>query len=92
MKLLASAAAVALLTAAPALAAEQTVTLVVENMTCALCGPTVKKALTRVDGVGKVEVSTDKGTATVSFDDAKTTVEALTAATAKAGYPSWPTN
>lgn len=84
--------ATVLLIAGPALAAERTVTLAVENMTCALCGPTVKKALTRLDGVGKVEISADKGTATVTFDDTRTTIEALVAATTKAGYPSSPTN
>ena len=92
MKPLAAAIAIALLMAGPARAAEQTVTLVVENMTCALCGPTVKKALGRVAGVRKVEVATDKGTATVTFDDAKATVEALIAATTNAGYPSRLTN
>jgi mercuric ion binding protein len=33
-------------------------------------------------------VSFEKKTATVTFDDAKTTLAALTAATTKAGYPS----
>lgn len=88
MKLLAAAIAIALLTVGPAHAAERTVTLVVDNMTCAMCGPTVKKALTRVGGVGKVEVATDKGTATVTFDDAQATVAALIAATTNAGYPA----
>jgi mercuric ion binding protein len=88
MKLLASATAIALLTAAPAFAAERSVTLAVDNMTCAMCGPTVKKALTRVGGVGKVEVATDKGTTTVTFDDAKATVAALIVATTNAGYPA----
>ncbi len=92
MKPLAAAVATALLTTAPAFAAEQTVTLVVENMTCAVCGPTVKKALGRVAGVRSVGVSTDKGTATVTFDDAQATVATLIAATANAGYPSRPAN
>jgi mercuric ion binding protein len=43
---------------------------------------------TRVDGVGHAAVSYEKKTATVTFDDAKTTLAALTAATTKAGYPS----
>lgn len=88
MKPLAAAIALALLTAGPAFAAERSVTLAVDNMTCATCGPTVKKALGRVAGVGKVEVATDKGTATVTFDDAQATVEALIAATTNAGYPA----
>lgn len=72
----------------PAWAATQTVTLSVPGMTCAACPITVKKALTRVDGVQKVEVSYEQLTAVVTFDDAKTTVEALTKATENAGYPS----
>jgi len=41
-----------------------------------------------VPGVTKVEASYEKKQAVVTFDDAKTTVEALTKATANAGYPS----
>jgi len=72
----------------PAWAATQTVTLSVPGMTCAACPITVKKALTKVDGVQKVEVSYAKLSAVVTFDDTKTTVEALTKATENAGYPS----
>lgn len=72
----------------PAWADTQTVTLSVPGMTCAACPITVKKALTRVDGVQKVEVSYEQLAAVVTFDDAKTTVEALTRATENAGYPS----
>lgn len=72
----------------PAWAATQTVTLAVPGMTCAACPITVKKALTKVEGVQKVEVSYEKLAAVVTFDDAKTTVEALTQATQNAGYPS----
>lgn len=72
----------------PAWAATQTVTLSVPGMTCAACPFTVKRALTKVDGVQKVEVSYEKLAAVVTFDDTKTTVEALTKATENAGYPS----
>lgn len=72
----------------PAWAATQTVTLSVPGMTCAACPITVKKALTRVDGVQKVEVSYEKLAAVVTFDDTRTTAEALTKATENAGYPS----
>jgi len=72
----------------PAWAATQTVTLSVPGMTCAACPFTVKKALTKVDGVQKVEVSYEKLAAVVTFDDTKTTAEALTKATENAGYPS----
>lgn len=74
--------------ASPAFAAQQTVTLVVPGMSCAACPITVRKALTRVDGVTRAEVDYDTRQAVVSFDDAKTDVEKLTRATADAGYPS----
>lgn len=72
----------------PALAALQTVTLSVSKMTCAACPITVKKALDKVGGVEKVEVSFEKKEAVVTFDDSKTKVEALQEATKNAGYPS----
>lgn len=72
----------------PAWAAIQTVTLSVPGMTCPACPFTVKKALTRVDGVQEVEVSYKQLEAVVTYDDARTTVEALTEATGNAGYPS----
>jgi mercuric ion binding protein len=80
--------ALATLIAAPAWAEPQTVTLAVSKLTCAACPITVKKALSRVPGVTDVAVSFETKQATVSFDDAKTTVAALTRATADAGYPS----
>ena len=69
-------------------AASQTVTLSVPGMDCPVCPITVKKALTSVDGVTKAEVNFDKRQAVVTYDDAKTNVEALTKATTNAGYPS----
>ena len=73
---------------APAWAATKTVTLSVPGMTCAACPITVKKALSKVAGVQKIEVSLEKREAIVTFDDAKTNADALTKATANAGYPS----
>jgi mercuric ion binding protein len=78
----------ATLVAAPAWAGPQTVTLAVSKMTCAACPITVKTALSRVRGVTAVSVSFEKQQATVVFDDAQTTVAALTRATTDAGYPS----
>ena len=72
----------------PAWAATKTVTLTVPGMTCAACPITVKKALSKVEGVNQVDVSFDKREAVVTFDDAKTTVQKLTEATTNAGYPS----
>ena len=66
----------------------QTVALDVQNMTCAVCPITVKKALQRVPGVTDAKVDFDKRTATLSFDPDKASLAALTKATADAGYPS----
>lgn len=73
---------------APVWAATRTVTLSVPGMTCAACPITVKKALSKVDGVQEVNVSYKKHEAVVTFDDAMTTVGALTKATENAGYPA----
>jgi mercuric ion binding protein len=85
-----SVAAILLAAAGPAVAAERVVTLDVENATCALCGPIVKRVLSRVPGVRRVDVSEGAGraTATVTFDDSRATVAALIDATTRAGYPS----
>ena len=88
MKKLSALIALAAALSAPAWAATKTVTLSVPGMTCAACPITVKKALTKVDGVQKAEVSYEKREAVVTFDDAKTIAEALTKATENAGYPA----
>lgn len=69
-------------------AESQTVTLAVENMSCAVCPITVKKALNDVAGVSRTDVSFESKEATVTFDDAKTNIETLIKATTNAGYPS----
>jgi mercuric ion binding protein len=74
--------------APPAWAGIKTVTLSVPGMTCAACPITVKKALSKVEGVSKIDVSFDKREAIVTFDDIKTDALALTTATGDAGYPS----
>ncbi len=72
----------------PVWAATRTVTLAVPSMDCPVCPITVKKALTGVPGVGRVDVNFEQRVARVTFDDGKTSVEALTQATRNAGYPS----
>lgn len=72
----------------PASAATRTVTLSVPGMTCAACPITVKKALTKVEGVSEVEVVFEQRQAVVTYDDARTNVQALAAATENAGYPA----
>lgn len=79
----ATALTVIVFSAGMALAAEKTVTLAVENMYCPSCPYIVKKSLTAVP-----DVSLEKKTAIVTYDDEKTTIEAMTDATFEAGYPS----
>ena len=88
MKTLITVLALSAALSAPAWAATQTTTLSVPGMTCATCPITLKKALNKVEGVEKIEVNLEKKEALVTFDDAKTTVEALLEATKNAGYPS----
>lgn len=73
---------------APVWAATQTVTLSVPGMTCAACPITVKKALSKVEGVSQVDVTFETREVVVTFDDAKANVQKLTKATEDAGYPS----
>ncbi|MFO1177031.1 MAG: mercury resistance system periplasmic binding protein MerP [Ottowia sp.] len=74
--------------ATQAWSATREVRLAVPGMTCAACPITVKKALSKVKGVQKVDVDYAQRQATVTFDDAQTNVRALTDATRDAGYPS----
>lgn len=73
---------------ASAFAAPKTVTLEVSRMVCPLCQAAVTKALQRVDGVLKADVSLERKEAVVTFDDVKTNEQALVKATANAGFPS----
>lgn len=88
MKMLRAAILLALLASPTAFAETKTVTLSVPGMNCDLCPLTIKKAISRVPGVASVEASYEKKQAVVTFDDSKTSVEALMKATANAGYPS----
>ena len=81
---------VSLMASSVAFAGEKTVTLAVPGMYCAACPITVRASLEAVPGVAKVVVSLATKTATVTFDDGKTTVPALITATTNAGYPSAP--
>jgi mercuric ion binding protein len=69
-------------------AAQQTVTLAVDNMYCEACPYIVKQSLAKLSGVESVVVSFEQKTATVTYDDEKTTPDALISATTQAGYPS----
>lgn len=65
-----------------------TATLAVTNMDCAACPLTVRAALEKVPGVSTAKVDYKTKLAVVAFDPGKTSPEALTKATAGAGYPS----
>lgn len=74
--------------AGAAWAAPRTVTLSVPGMNCAACPITVKKALARVDGVMRTQVSYERKEAVVTFDDSRTSIPQLMKASADAGYPA----
>ena len=71
-----------------AFAGERTITFAVDNMTCASCPYVVKSSMAAVPGVTKVVVSFEAKTATVTFDDGRTTADAIAAASTNAGYPA----
>jgi len=68
----------------------QNAVFAIENMTCALCPVTVKKAMSKVDGVQSVKVDFETKTATVRFDPAQTNIAAIAAASTNVGYPAKP--
>jgi periplasmic mercuric ion binding protein len=74
----------------PSWAVTKTVTLDVPGMTCPACPITIKKALNKVQGVSKVEISLERKQAVVTFDDTKADTKTLVKATTDAGYPSQP--
>ena len=78
-----------LLGATPAAAATRQITLTVPTMDCDTCPLTIKIALLKVPGVSRAAVSYAHRNAKVTFDDEKTSINALTAATNAAGYPSF---
>lgn len=82
------AAVTVLLSTTNAWAGNKTVKLSVPDMSCASCPYMIKKAISRVDGVISVSATMEDRSATVAFDDAKTNVDQVRAATASIGYPS----
>ena len=60
----------------------------IENMTCATCPISVRKAMKRVGGVKSVEVDFETKTATVVYDPAVTTPADIAAASTNVGYPA----
>lgn len=66
----------------------KTATLYADKIYCDACTAVITKALRNVSGVSKVNVDVEKKEVMVQFDPSKATVDDLTAATAKRGFPS----
>lgn len=64
------------------------VTLSVRGMTCPVCVVTVRKSLTRVEGVKDAKATLDPPRAAVIYDATKVGPERLVEATTRAGFPS----
>jgi mercuric ion binding protein len=57
-------------------------------MTCSACAVTVRKSLTRIEGVKDAKVTLRPPQAVVTYDPVKVPMERLVEATTKAGFPS----
>jgi len=66
----------------------QTADFAIENMTCASCPITVRKAMERVPGVQSVKVDFETKIATVEYDPALSTPADIAAAPTGNGYPA----
>lgn len=73
--------------AAPATAQHHT-TFAIDNMTCATCPITVRKAMEGVAGVSSVQVDFTAKTARATYDPKRTSVARIAAASTNAGYPA----
>lgn len=61
-------------------------TLSIEGMTCGGCVNSVKRALANFPGIQKVEVSLEKGQATLEYDPAQVSPDQLKTAIEESGY------
>lgn len=66
----------------------KTASLYVSKISCSACAALITKSLRTVPGVSKIDVDVEKKEVLVVFDPTKATVDDLTAATAKRGFPS----
>ncbi len=64
----------------------ETTTLKVTGMSCGGCVKSVTNVLQALPGVGKAEVSLEKGEARVEYEAGKVTREAMAQAIADAGF------
>ncbi len=63
-------------------------TFAIENMTCAMCPITVRRAMEGVAGVSAVEVDFEAKTARATYDPRRANAAAIAAASTNAGYPA----
>jgi len=78
--------AMTLLFAGTLFAKDVTTQIKVSGMTCEACAVSVQRSLEKVKGVRHAEVSSEKGLATVTYDDSQTTEQQLRAAIDKTGF------
>lgn len=64
----------------------ETTTIKVQGMTCGGCVASVERVLRALDGVGRVEVSLERGEAQVEHDPDRASPADLRAAVEDAGY------
>lgn len=82
------AAVIAMTLTSPGWAGQRTATMDVPGMDCATCPMHVKHALVDLGGVLTVNWDIARRQVEVVFDDAKISLEQITAATARAGFPT----
>lgn len=69
-------------------AGERTIHLSIPSMHCAACPYMIREAISGVEGVISASATMEGRSATVSFDDERTTVDDIKEATASIGYES----
>ncbi|MGY6588680.1 MAG: heavy-metal-associated domain-containing protein [Wenzhouxiangella sp.] len=79
---------IALAASVQAAQADQQIVLSVDNMVCMSCEMQIENAVTAVDGVTSVKADAESKTVRVSFDQQRTSVETILAASSEAGYPA----
>ena len=66
---------------------DRTGTLKVSGMACSVCASTVEKAAAKIDGVKIAKANQPQGTAEITYDSTKLTLEAIAKAiSAKTGF------
>lgn len=79
-----------LLLAGAAMAKDATTQIKVSGMTCEACAVSVQKSLEKTKGVKHAEVTSEKGLATVTYDDAQVSEQQLRDAINKTGFKAEP--